>query len=91
MQDAIDPNTTPGDGAQALQGQPQGPATPGGLSREDLSIGLIALGSVLMLIMIARMLGRRRWTQRAEAHAEAQHEVAARRSPPRRRTTGLIA
>jgi hypothetical protein len=78
MQDAIDPNTTPGDGAQALQGQPQGPATPGGLSREDLSIGLIALGSVLMLIMIARMLGRRRWTQRAEAHApKPQHEVAA--------------
>ncbi|MCC7387541.1 MAG: hypothetical protein IT431_02105 [Phycisphaerales bacterium] len=67
MQDAIDPQTTPDDGAQPLQGQPEGGATGGFVSREGLSVALIALGCVLMLIMIARMLGRRRWGRGAEA------------------------
>lgn len=58
-----------------LQGQPGGGG--GAFSREDLSIGLIALGSIMMLIVIARMLGRRKPRARAGMHAPATAQEAA--------------
>lgn len=72
MQDAIDPNT-PANEPQTLLGQPAGTPDDGvsdtGLSREDLSIGLIAVGSVMMLVVIGRLLSRRRPVNRPDDQA----------------------
>lgn len=78
MQDATtQPADTGADaGTQALQGQPDS-TSPVGFSREDLSVGLIALGSIMMLIVIARMLGRRRSALQADAHASKGPRQAA--------------
>jgi len=68
------------DQAGGTQGVPSG--APGdeifGIARDDLSIGLIALGSVMMLIVIARMLGRRSRVQTAGSRSERTGREVAR-------------
>ena len=70
---------TPTDQQTATLDGQGSPATTG-ISREDLSIGLIAVGSIMMLIVIARMLGRRKSVQHADRNAPKSTREAAQPS-----------